>query len=519
LSQGLALPVYQGTYAQYQSLPENTKRFYQAPPITQTEPMPWVYQGPQPQGSQTPLPSSGSRIIIPDAGTPTTQTLTPITAESLAEYRRTHAPITTDILGNPINPATTTEVFTGQPTTVLPSKTATRESPTNTTAGPPVQITVTTTQPEKSPLETAMAKYQLTPQPTPNIYGGGTRTEQTPIAFSPAYTPAEKAALSEKFSAETRVKVANLGLTLVTPLAGVAAPVVAAKGALISLGISQAAKGITGGGLLTPQEAFQAGTVGALFSVGATGILGVAAGKAPVLLEKSFEGSLTRIAASGALGAAGGGVIGGVSAAVEGGDVGAGALAGARTGAVFGLALGTVSEVAPYAWSAAKQAGGKIATTLNPERAMYSKVMGEAKAPTSLTEKIIGKIAPERAMISRALTPAGLPETSISPSVGKSEFKPYTNKGEYTPSSSGKSFTEQILYKQASAVKAGMKPMLGTQVYQVPKSIVVAVPVISAQVKAITQAPKTQAVTVQKQTQVQETIQRQVQNPILSYQG
>lgn len=228
-------------------------------------------------------------------------------------------------------------------------------SPTIRREGPSETVFVATyeetTPSGETPLESGMRKYEESQAPnlTPNVYRSGTAVEPiTPVALSPEYTQAEKAALQQQFKSETIRDVMRLGLAVTTPLAVVAAPVQAGIGALSSVGIQQGMKAYQGEGLLTPLETLESAGMGATLSVGA-GLVGQGVSKvAPVLAERSLVGSLSRVGLNTAISSGIGGGMGGLQAKVSGGDVWEGVRYGATLGAGLGLSVGVAGEVGSY---------------------------------------------------------------------------------------------------------------------------------------------------------------------------
>ena len=231
-------------------------------------------------------------------------------------------------------------------------------------------------------------------------------------------------------------------------------PAVAVPGALISTGISQAFKSVSGGGLLTGEEAEQAALGGAAFSV-----IGSGAVKALGVAGSGLRAATGRVAVSAGLGAGAGAVS---EYAATGEFTGTGALQGAAYGAAFGL----VGEGARYGISKVSSfVRGRMA-----EHDLYRRVVGDANKQfpgqkLTLAERLMSRVSPERAAVNRAIGDSQFKEVSDSSAFytqfEKGGFRKVSYQGVETTVSAGKSagqlFKQQILYRQASQVKAPMK--------------------------------------------------------------
>ena len=257
---------------------------------------------------------------------------------------------------------------------------------------------------------------------------------------------------------EMQKNPARYALKKSTEIAGttalLVAPAVAVPGALISTGISQAFKSVSGGGLLTGEEAGQAALGGAAFSV-----VGAGAVKALGVAGSGLRAAAGRVAVSTGFGA-------GVGAVGEYASTGRFTGEGALTGAAYGAAFGLIGEGARYGI-------GKVSSFVRgrlAEHDLYRRVVGDANKQfqgqkLTLAERLMSRVSPERAAVNRAIGDSQFKEVSDSSAFytqfEKGGFRKVSYQGVETTVSAGKSagqlFKQQILYRQASQVKAPMK--------------------------------------------------------------
>jgi hypothetical protein len=187
----------------------------------------------------------------------------------------------------------------------------------------------------------------------------------------------------------------------------------------------------------------------------------------------------------------------------------------------IGTMVGVIGiQAAPYV----KAGYNKIANTLNPERAMYNRVVLEQQVQEatskSLMERFIGKVSPERAMYNRVINKN--PVISPEPVGGTPTTGDYLTGGG-GGGGAGQWVQQQVLLKQPSQkVVTAMKPFTLTANLETQKLIQLVAPTLAPK----TAAPKTKTATKTSQRQVQSLVQvtmntnqRQVVNPFLQYQG
>lgn len=309
----------------------------------------------------------------------------------------------------------------------------------------------------------------------------------------------------------------------------VAAPVAAAVGGGLGLGVQQVAKTVQGGGVVTVDEAIQGAGFGAGFSVLGGAVMGQATKAVPVLGAKTLMGATARIGASTLAGTVVGSTVGAGEAAIMGGDVAEAAKTGAMMGAGLGLAFGVGGEIVGFGRGWVERQYNRVANSLSPERAMYNRVVGQggeggplgnvgggspseralydrvvanAKNPTVAAErvtaptdvtatkiglgtKVANILSPERALYNRITSIAAKPSSSGPTFGGGGSGNVFT---------SGKGGLMSVVKTvKAPMVKAPMKPL---PVQLKAWEVQLTPPVIVSLVKPTT----TKSVTVAKQT-------------------
>lgn len=178
----------------------------------------------------------------------------------------------------------------------------------------------------------------------------------------------------------------------------------------------------------------------------------------------------------------------------------------------------------------------KLAGKLNPEKAMYNRVF-ESQPKTSLVDRALGKLSPEKALYNRVTRLPGGSKISDSGLLPfKSDSYGGGSGGGYSTVSSGGGFAQQVLYRQAPAIKAPMKNILptltipkqalvasaltGVQTKTIPKTTTKQIPTLVSLPKQQAQAAKTQQVSKQ-QTELTTSVALtgKLANPFTAFSG